>query len=69
MLSSAALKLAGDPQLRARMGKHARFLLEQTFSVEKAVQQILEGVEKAAPSPERSRIRAVNQELFERRVG
>jgi O26-antigen biosynthesis N-acetyl-L-fucosamine transferase len=69
MLSSAALRLSADPHLRARMGKNARSLLEQTFSVEKAVQQILEAVGKAAPSPERLRVRAPDQELFERRAG
>jgi glycosyltransferase involved in cell wall biosynthesis len=41
----AALKLALDVQLRVRMGKNARSLLERTFSARAAAQQIL----KAAP--------------------
>jgi O26-antigen biosynthesis N-acetyl-L-fucosamine transferase len=38
---AAALRLADDPELRDRMGKNARSLLERSFSVETAVQQIL----------------------------
>jgi glycosyltransferase involved in cell wall biosynthesis len=37
----AALKLALDVQLRVRMGKNARSLLERTFSAKAAAQQIL----------------------------
>lgn len=40
-LCSAVLKLAGDPELRARMGDNARRLLERLFSAEAAVRQIL----------------------------
>ncbi len=69
MLSAAALKLAVDPQLRARMGKNARSLLEQKFSVENAVQQILLGVEKAARTPERRQVWPVDREFVERRAG
>jgi len=39
-LVSAALRLAGDPDLRCDMGRNARRLLEQSFSVEHAVDQI-----------------------------
>ena len=40
-LCAAALKLANDPDLRDRMGKNARGLLERLFSVEAAVAQIM----------------------------
>jgi glycosyltransferase involved in cell wall biosynthesis len=40
-LYEAALRLAEDPELRDRMGKNSRNLLERMFSVESAVAQIL----------------------------
>jgi glycosyltransferase involved in cell wall biosynthesis len=40
----AALELAGDAHLRARMGRNARALLEQTFSAGAAAQQILQHI-------------------------
>ena len=43
-LYEAALKLADDPELRGRMGKNSRNLLEQMFSVKTAVAQILDFV-------------------------
>jgi glycosyltransferase involved in cell wall biosynthesis len=39
-LARAALRLADDAQLRSAMGRNARRLLEQTFSVTHAVEQI-----------------------------
>jgi glycosyltransferase involved in cell wall biosynthesis len=39
-LCAAALRLAGDPELRDRMGKNARSLLERLFSVGTAARQI-----------------------------
>lgn len=38
--SAAALRLANDPELRAKMGKNSRKLLERLFSVEAAVRQV-----------------------------
>lgn len=43
-LRAAALELAGDAQLRAKMGRNARALLEQTFSAGSAAQQIFEHI-------------------------
>jgi glycosyltransferase involved in cell wall biosynthesis len=43
-LRAAALELAGDAQLRARMGRNARSLLEHTFSARAAGQQILQNI-------------------------
>jgi glycosyltransferase involved in cell wall biosynthesis len=40
-LCAAALRLANEPDLRCRMGKNARTLLERLFSVEAAVAQIM----------------------------
>jgi O26-antigen biosynthesis N-acetyl-L-fucosamine transferase len=40
-LQEAAIKLASDSQLRLQMGKNARSLLEDRFSAEAAVEQIL----------------------------
>lgn len=40
-LSAAALRLANDPELRVRMGKNSRALLERAFSVEVAAEQIM----------------------------
>jgi glycosyltransferase involved in cell wall biosynthesis len=40
-LRAAALRLASDPELRARMGRTGRRLLEERFSVEMAAEQIL----------------------------
>ena len=40
-LRAAALQLANDPDLRHRMGRNGRLLLEEKFSVESAAQQIL----------------------------
>ncbi len=39
-LCAGALRLASDPELRDRMGKNARSLLERLFSVETAARQI-----------------------------
>jgi len=39
-LVKAALRLADDPELRGKMGKNARSLLERLFSVEVAVAQV-----------------------------
>jgi len=47
-LRVAALVLAGDADLRSRMGKNARVLLERTFSAEKAARQILQSFVPAA---------------------
>jgi glycosyltransferase involved in cell wall biosynthesis len=46
-LFSAALRLADDSQLRAKMGSNARHLLEQSFSVEHAVDQIFSHLHEA----------------------
>jgi glycosyltransferase involved in cell wall biosynthesis len=43
-LRAAALELAGDAQLRAKMGRNARALLEQTFSAGSAAQHIFEHI-------------------------
>ena len=43
-LRAMTLELGQDAQLRVQMGKNARSLLEATFSVESAVQQILQDV-------------------------
>jgi glycosyltransferase involved in cell wall biosynthesis len=40
-LFAAALKLANDPEIRTRMGKNSREVLERLFSVEAAARQIL----------------------------
>lgn len=53
-LAAAALRLAEDSGLRAAMGKNARRLLEERFSVEAAAQQILRHFEIVAPTPERA---------------
>jgi O26-antigen biosynthesis N-acetyl-L-fucosamine transferase len=45
----AALRLASDSELRSRMGRNARVLLEQSFSVEAAVREILSTTTMAAP--------------------
>lgn len=47
-LCTAALRLANDPELRERMGQNARRLLEQQFSVDAAVAQILVHVQPQA---------------------
>src|SRR5271170_5611641 len=54
-LASAALRLANDANLRASMGRNARQLLEQDFSVERAVSQILGQLGAAAPLASSSR--------------
>lgn len=41
-LSSAALSLANDPELRADMGRNSRKLLEELFAAEAAVRQIVQ---------------------------
>jgi glycosyltransferase involved in cell wall biosynthesis len=41
-LCEAALRLANDPELRSRMGKNSRILLERMFSVKAAAAQILD---------------------------
>jgi len=41
-LSAAALRLANDAELRAKLGKNSRQLLERTFSVQAAAQQIMQ---------------------------
>jgi O26-antigen biosynthesis N-acetyl-L-fucosamine transferase len=46
-LISAALRLTDDSRLRAKMGSNARLLLEQTFSVEHAVNQIFDHLYEA----------------------
>jgi glycosyltransferase involved in cell wall biosynthesis len=46
-LVSGALRLAGDPGLRSDMGRNARRLLEQSFSVEHAVDQIFAHLHEA----------------------
>ena len=48
-LRGAALELAANAQLRARMGRNARSLLETTFSVHSAVGQILRDVSEILP--------------------
>lgn len=47
-LCDAAVRLAGDPELRNRMGKNARSLLERKFSVETAVAQIMNQIQAQA---------------------
>lgn len=51
-LSEAALRLADDSELRARLGKNSRRLLEQIFSVQAAAQHIMEHLSKTAPAAE-----------------
>jgi glycosyltransferase involved in cell wall biosynthesis len=51
-LRTAALQLANDPDLRHRMGRNGRLLLEEKFSVESAAQQILQHLPRSAPSLE-----------------
>jgi glycosyltransferase involved in cell wall biosynthesis len=46
-LALAALRLADDAELRSDMGRNARQLLEQTFSVEHAVNQIFDHLHEA----------------------
>jgi O26-antigen biosynthesis N-acetyl-L-fucosamine transferase len=46
-LAMAAQKLANDSQLRSEMGKNARRLLEQTFSVEIAANQVFTHLRRA----------------------
>ena len=46
-LASAALRLAGNSGLRSDMGRNARQLLEQTFSVERAVSEIFAHLQEA----------------------
>lgn len=51
-LRAAALRLAGEPQLRMRMGANARRLLETRFSVQAAARQVLSHFsDTAAASP------------------
>jgi glycosyltransferase involved in cell wall biosynthesis len=45
---AAALRLANDPELRARMGNNSRGLLERLFSVDAAVSQIIKQFPKKA---------------------
>jgi O26-antigen biosynthesis N-acetyl-L-fucosamine transferase len=45
-LFAAALKLANDPELRTRMGKNSRALLERLFSVEEAAQKVISHFEQ-----------------------
>jgi glycosyltransferase involved in cell wall biosynthesis len=51
-LRAAALQLASDSQLRARMGKNGPRLLETTFSVEAAARQILQHLTQGSPQME-----------------
>jgi glycosyltransferase involved in cell wall biosynthesis len=60
-LCSAALRLASDPELRARMGKNSRKLLERMFSVEAAVQQVLREFQPHTPLSEET---AAVQHIF-----
>lgn len=48
-LRASALRLASDPELRARMGRNSRKLLERMFSVECAVQQVLREFQAHVP--------------------
>jgi O26-antigen biosynthesis N-acetyl-L-fucosamine transferase len=54
-LALAALRLANDANLRASIGKNARQLLEQDFSVEHAVSQIFGHLGAAVPIASSSR--------------
>ncbi len=47
-LREAALRLAGESELRSRMGRNARLLLESRFSVQVAAVQILSHFQDAA---------------------
>jgi glycosyltransferase involved in cell wall biosynthesis len=49
-LRAAALRLANDPELRRRMGRNGRLLLEEKFSVESAAQQILQHLPRSVLS-------------------
>ncbi len=51
-LRVAALQLANDSDLRRRMGRNGRWLLEEKFSVETAAQQILKHLPQSAVPPE-----------------
>ena len=51
-LRAAALQLANDPDLRHRMGRNGRLLLEEKFSVESAAQQILQYLPRSVLSLE-----------------
>jgi O26-antigen biosynthesis N-acetyl-L-fucosamine transferase len=55
-LCAAALKLANDAELRSKMGKNSRKLLERLFSVETAADQILTCAYTHAPSRDSSQI-------------
>jgi glycosyltransferase involved in cell wall biosynthesis len=51
-LRAAALQLANDSDLRRRMGRNGRWLLEEKFSVEAAAQQILKHLPQSTVPPE-----------------
>lgn len=59
-LRVAALKLASDCQLRARMGKNGPRLLETTFSVEAAARQILQHLPQGSPRLEEAEVLTVD---------
>jgi glycosyltransferase involved in cell wall biosynthesis len=51
-LSAAALRLANDPELRSKLGKNSRQLLERSFSAQAAVRQIMEHLSRTVPAAE-----------------
>ena len=59
-LRAAALQLASDSHLRARMGKNGPRLLEHTFSVEAAARQILQHLPQESPRVEQTEVLSVH---------
>jgi glycosyltransferase involved in cell wall biosynthesis len=50
-LAAAALRLASEPDLRTEMGRNARYLLENVFSVEGAAEKVIEHTSRAEQLP------------------
>jgi len=59
-LRAAALQLASDSHVRARMGKNGPRLLEHTFSVEAAARQILQHLPQESPRVEQTEVLSVH---------
>ena len=59
-LRAAALQLASDSHLRARMGKNGPRLLEHTFSVEATARQILQHLPQESPRVEQTEVLSVH---------
>jgi glycosyltransferase involved in cell wall biosynthesis len=66
-LCAAALKLANDSELRARMGRNSRNLLERMFSVETAADQIMRYAYAHATA--RDSVRTASSNVMARPIG